>query len=922
MQGEIVAFDLETTGLDIKSDEIIEIGIVKFKNGEVIQRYQSLVKPSIPIPPVITHLTGIHQDDVADAPLLQDLMPELLPRFGDATLVAHNASFDMSFMRRYGVLAENKVIDTYELAAILLPSAARYSLNSLTNAAGITLDNAHRALDDAVATGFLYWHLWREASRLPYALLTEIIGASAKMKWQLKEFFQAALAESLKQAVSTPAVSPFYAEELSAKPLTPSTATRATVDPAQVNEIFKASGKLEATLANFESRQPQIHMAKEVTDALNNGAQMMIEAGTGTGKSLAYLIPAALWATKNDQRVVVATNTINLQEQLLNKDIPIVEQILGDGLKAALMKGRGNYLCPRRLESLRRRKPANLEELRSLAKILVWMQSDSSGDRGSLSLRAGEWNTWSRLSAQDEDCTSFQCSSIMHGVCPFYRARKRAETAHLLITNHALLIADARIENRALPEYFNLIVDEAHHLEDAITNGLSRRIDQPLILAHLRDIGGARGTTMGDFLSAARRNMPTNASSKLDGFSASIDDTLRLMNTKVRNFFRMLHDFVVMQEVKNRYQMRMLNSHRDSGAFFQVQNAWKQLSEYFLVITDALAHLSAALPRYQEYQIPEFDEFGSALGAHRRQLADLHELLEQFVQEPDANCVYAVSPGDSSENLRINIAPLHVGPLMETFLNERKETIIMTSATLRTQGNFDHLKERLYADHYATHAVGSTFDYERSTLLYVPEDIPEPAQRTGYQKMLERGIIELAAALDGRVMVLFTSYAQLRETSKAITPRLTLGDILVYDQSFGTSREMLLESFKSAEKAVLMGTRSFWEGIDIPGDDLSAIVIARLPFAVPTDPIFAARSETYNNAFQQYAIPDAILRFRQGFGRLIRSSTDRGIVAIFDRRVISKTYGSNFLDSLPDCTVQYGTLENLPRAATRWLTQA
>jgi DNA polymerase-3 subunit epsilon/ATP-dependent DNA helicase DinG len=224
----------------------------------------------------------------------------------------------------------------------------------------------------------------------------------------------------------------------------------------------------------------------------------------------------------------------------------------------------------------------------------------------------------------------------------------------------------------------------------------------------------------------------------------------------------------------------------------------------------------------------------------------------------------------------------------------------MTSATLQTRGNFDYIRERLNGEQVATTEVGSPFNYRESTLLYIPNDIPEPNNRNAYQQAVEKGIVELAAALNGRVLALFTSYTQLRQTAQAITPRLALGDIAVYDQSDGTSRQALLEGFTSAQKAVLLGTRSFWEGIDIPGEDLSALVIVRLPFAVPSDPVFAARSETYQNSFNDYAIPDAILRFRQGFGRLIRTSTDRGIVTVFDRRIISKGYGVNFIEALPE----------------------
>lgn len=919
MRGELIAFDLETTGLDVAKSEIIEIGIAKFCDGALVNSYQTFVKPTRPIPAEITQLTGIQQEDVQQAPPIEALLEELEAQFGSAPVIAHNAGFDVSFMRRHNLLPDNAVIDTLELASIVLPSAARYNLNSLATAAGIPLEKAHRALDDATATGQLYWTFWQKLIRLPYPVLADIISAAGAQQWDLLPLFQSALTEALRAGRDGRVNSPFFTEEPAGEPLKPSQAARGKVDIDRVGSMFDAKGGLGSLMPGYEARGAQAEMACAVTSALNEGDQVMIEAGTGTGKSLAYLIPAAHWATRNDQRVVVSTHTINLQEQLLKKDMPIVHGVIKRDLHASIMKGRGNYLCPRRLDSLRRRKPANLDELRTLAKVLIWIQNGCSGDRGDLTLRAGEWSTWARLSAQDEDCTSFRCASEMNGVCPYYRARRRAETAHILITNHALLIADARIENRVLPEYFNLIIDEAHHLEDAITDGLSWQIDQQLILARLRDIGGGRSSTLRELLAAARRAVPAEEPARLEQFVGNATDTLGLMNTLARKYFRALHEFAAVHDRGNRYQMRLLHSQRESGSFANAQAAWKQLAEYFLAVADALGRLALALPRYEQYGIANLEDYRSEIRGHHHFLNAVHEQLEQFTFDPDSNMVYGITPGDRAERLRIHIAPLHVGPLMEEFLNQRKESIILTSATLRTQGNFEHIKERLYADHYGTTALGSPFDYKRSTLVYVPDDMPEPNQRNAYQRMVERGIVELAAELEGRMLVLFTSYAQLRETSRAITPRLKLGDIVVYDQSFGTSRDVLLESFKSAERAVLMGTRSFWEGIDIPGEDLSAVVLARLPFAVPSDPIFSARSETYENAFQQYAVPDAILRFRQGFGRLIRSSSDRGIVAIFDKRVISKNYGASFLESLPECTIRYGSLDHLPQMARQWL---
>ena len=921
MHGEFIAFDLETTGLDAASDEIIEIGIARFRDGELIDQYQSLVKPSKPIPAEITQLTGIDQEDLENQPRIQDVLTDVARMVEDLPLVAHNAQFDVSFLGKHLPLDAHLAIDTVELASIMLPAAQRYNLGSLARSMGIELARAHRAFDDALATGILYWRLWEIVCQLPTDLIAEVITASSGMTWHLRAVFQSALEDGLRHQGMTRAREPFYAERLTAPALDISQAGHRRLQAAAIDQVFGENGALANCHGAYEKREQQVRMAHGITRAFNEGEQLMIEAGTGTGKSIAYLVPAALWAVSNGQRVTVSTNTINLQEQLLQKDIPLVRQIVGEELQAALMKGRGNYLCPRRLATLRRRKPANLDELRTLAKILVWLENGASGDRGGINLRAGEWPVWTRLSAQDEDCSAFRCSSEMEGVCPYYKARKKAETAHILITNHALLIADARIDNRALPDYHHLVVDEAHQLEDAITDGLSRRIDQQLIMARLRELGTVRSGAFGLFLSGARDHLPQEHVKRLETFIATISDAVDEMKREIRRYFRALHDFSKTSKLGGRYPRRMLNSHRESGSFVNVQTAWRLLAEYFLAVTDRLEHLIQALPRYERFDMPGFNDVSSEIRAHWRFLAEMHEQLEHFTNDPEGNSIYAVAARESPERLQIQVSPLHVGPMMEEFLNQRLESIVLTSATLTTQGNFEHISERLYTEDFRQVSLGSPFNFKTSTLLYVPTDMPEPSQRHDYQRMVERGIIELAAELQGRVMVLFTSYAQLRETSRAVTPRLALGDIAVFDQSFGGSRDALLAAFKETERAVLMGTRSFWEGVDIPGDDLSGLVIARLPFAVPSDPVFSARSETYSDAFQQYAVPDAILRFRQGFGRLIRSRSDRGVVAIFDSRVISKRYGADFLESLPDCTVQYGALENLAPVASAWINE-
>ena len=281
--------------------------------------------------------------------------------------------------------------------------------------------------------------------------------------------------------------------------------------------------------------------------------------------------------------------------------------------------------------------------------------------------------------------------------------------------------------------------------------------------------------------------------------------------------------------------------------------------------------------------------------------------------------IYWVESPPQNPAVAIQAAPLHIGHLMERFIWFEKRSVILTSATLTTAGNFDYVRNRLQADDPEELRLGSPFDYQNAALLYLVDDIPEPTNMQGHQLHINRGVTDLCKATGGRTLVLFTSYSQLQKTAKAITAPLAQEGIIVYEQGSGPSPHSLLKSFQQAEQAVLLGTRAFWEGVDIPGQALSVLVIAKLPFQVPSDPIVAARSETYQESFQEFMLPEAILSFRQGFGRLIRSKQDVGVVAVFDKRLLNKSYGSLFLSSLPDCTIQTGSLSNLPETASKWL---
>lgn len=920
MRGELVALDLETTGLDPTQDQIIEIGAVRFKNGEVIDQFSAMVDPGRPIPPIVSTLTGIQNEDVIGKPHLSAVLPALKAFVGDSPWVGHNIGFDASFLYRQDALRENLRIDTYELASVLLPTAPRYNLTSLTQLLHFDIESAHRALFDARATAFVYWKLWEKALTLPYGTLREILNLAGDLAWDGRPVFEAALRERTPSDENT-VYTLFTPDTGERKTLRPNE-TQTRIKPEEVAETLGDQGALAAAFPDYEYRPQQVSMAQAVAKAFNQSDHLIVEAGTGTGKSLAYLIPAVQWALRNNERVVISTNTINLQDQLLEKDIPAVRAALGVDFNAAVMKGRGNYLCPRRLLTVRRRRPSSVDELRVLAKILVWLLESSSGDRSEISLRGSEdWVTWSRLSAEDEGCTTNRCLVEMAGACPFYKARKAADAAHILIVNHALLLSDAASDNAVLAPYDYAVIDEAHHLEEATTSSMTWRLDAPTLYRRLIDLGGVRRGLLGNLL-VSLVTSPTITEKdkrKLEKYIGVIEEATNDMQAHITALFGAFRALLAELNITRgdfAMQVRVLDPVRKKSSFGQIETAWTLLKEYFNGVSEAMETVAGALRRHDD--IEHHAELLNSTETAARYLEDVRVQLDGFIANPDSNTVYWINLSQD-DALSLHTAPLHIGKLVTEALWNRKKSVVLTSATLETHGTFDYVRERLSAQNVKTLEVGSPFNYRESTLIYVPTDMPDPNEKHKYQQGLERALIELTTALDGRVLALFTSYTQLRTTAQAITARLALGNIAVYDQSDGSSRQALLEGFKTSQKGILLGTRSFWEGVDLPGDLLRAVVITRLPFSVPTDPIFASRADTYSDAFNDYTLPDAILRFRQGFGRLIRTKSDRGVVVVLDARVLTKQYGRAFIESLPDCTTMKGTLANLATAAQDWL---
>ena len=924
----IVSIDIETTGLSQDRDAIIEIGAVKFKGHRVEAEWETVINPGKHIPEFITGLTGISDVEVRNAPKFKDVVHDLEAFVGDAPVVGHNVRFDLGFLQKGGILQYNEVIDTYELAAVLMPTASRYNLGALGKQLGILLPATHRAMDDARVTMAALNKLFEMARELPLEVLAEIVRLGEVLDWDANWTFQQILKERAKDGIKakkttkqTPA--PIWHDDTKLPPLS-NPDEPGPLDTDEVASILEYGGPFSQYFESFEQRPEQVGMIRAVSDALSYGQHLMVEAGTGVGKSFAYLVPAALFSLQNNTRVVVSTNTINLQDQLIQRDLPNLSQALNLDFRFSVLKGRSNYLCPRRLETMRHTGPRNKDEMRVLAKVMVWQLNNQSGDRSELNLTGPtEREAWTRISAEDDACTTETCIKRARGSCPFHRAKSASQTANVLIVNHALLLSDVATGSKVLPEYSHLIIDEGHHLESATTNALSFRLNQFDMDRMMKEVGGTSAGVLGRLLGETSTTLrPADFGLIQQKVKRATDKAFRIEQMN-KEFFNVLGEFARLQREGQRpsnyaWQARVLPETRTIAFWDEVEIAWDATGETLRNLLKELTEIyRAAAELYGDGHENLEDVIGDISNVMRR-LTEAEANITGMISKPISGMVYWIEVQPNQNRLSLNAAPLSVASLVEKYLWHEKRSVILTSATLTTHGEFQYIRNTLGADEADEMQLGSPYDYESAALLYIANDMPEPNQN-GYEQMLNQTIISTAKATGGRMLVLFTSYAALKRASRGITSALAREDIYVYEQGQGASPNALLESFKATENAVLLGTRSFWEGVDVPGDSLSVVFITKLPFDVPTDPLIAARSEIYEDSFNQYYLPEAILKFRQGFGRLIRTASDRGVVGILDRRVLTKQYGRLFLESLPPCTARQGPAANLSREAGKWL---
>jgi predicted DnaQ family exonuclease/DinG family helicase len=906
---EYAALDLETTGLDPERDRVIEVGAVAFdSNGLTLETLEQLVDPGRAVPDAVQRLTGIEPQSLVGAAAPEVAIEALTKVLAGRQAVGHGASLDLDFLRAAGRWdAGRELIDTLHVARILLPNVPSHSLSNLAIELGLEQPRPHRALDDAEATRQLFLRLRDEAAGLEEGLKESMLALVAPYPWAIASFF----AESL---VMPPPDLPPAGDAGTGAELGEPRRSRAaaTDDPDLLARLLAPDGALAAAFPDYEHRESQLQMLLAVAQTFKRGGMLAVEAGTGTGKSLAYLIPALARAVKRAERVVVSTHTHTLQEQLMSRDLPGLRHWLPWDFTTCLLKGRSNYISLRRWRRYLAEPCHADEELRFKLKILVWLHQTESGDRSELRLQGREEVYWARIASDPLDCVGVHCRAED---CYVHRARAEAERSDLIVVNHALLLADAARGGGLLPAYDHLVVDEAHHLEDAATQGLRQEVDGPGLLALLERLASGAEGEQGLIADAVAQ--PRLGESQ-DPLSAARPIAVSA-RARAAAMFEIAGQWV---------RARLAENGRDESLRLtpatKEADGWPDVALEAENAVTALAALDAQLRRSVAMSRDalggeEPDQVLRELEIIRGRLAEAAQLLREALLEPEANRIYWFTVLARSSNLVLRSAPLNVGSLLREHVYRDRSTVIFTSASLAVAGRFDYFQHRVGLERdIETLLLPSPFDYLDQALICLPSDLPEP-QDIDFDEVVTEIVAEISGRIGGRTLALFTSHRQLRDVYDSLKHRGDLDEVLILGQGIDGQRRHVLKSFVESERPLLLGTASFWEGIDIPGDRLSCVIIVRLPFPVPSDPVYAARAEQLRDSFSMYALPRAALRLKQGFGRLIRRGSDRGAVVILDGRISTRDYGRALLEALPPASRYVGPAADVGSRVEAWL---
>ena len=929
MLNQFVACDLETTGLDPNTDKIVEIGLVKTENGKTIERFSALVNPGRALPVRIKRLTGLRDADLVSCPPLAEVLPDALKFIGDNPVVGHNIGFDLRFLSAAaGCAIPNEAYDTLELARLVLPGAAGYRLESLCRLLDLEIPR-HRALKDAEAAAAVFQVLSGRLRALDLGLLIELNRLLTQARSSLAPLLNSLVREGLSrfsdQKIKSHNLAVFADSRETETRRAPAVAEppAAHLDPEQVRTFFSQDGPLAGTISGYEQRPQQSDMAAKIAQSLNEQKYLLLEAGTGVGKSMAYLLPLVLWCAASGQRAVVSTHTINLQEQLWKKDVPLLARASGVPFQAALVKGRSNYLCLRRWFAAVAGEHFP-EEAAFLARVFSWLTVTKTGEKSELTMAPKDFDYWQTICGDADSCLGGICRYQKH--CFINRARRKAEDSDLIIVNHSLLFTDVRAENRVLPPYGPLVIDEAHHLEDAATAHLGRQVAQGVMHTFF--------AAMGKILARLKEQAPPSEGKK---WFAAINGAqeMRLEAAEAsRLFFFLLGEFVRCRQSgddggSGRVTLRLPRTGED----------WQEVADRSAMLAGQINSLAEETKKIiamiELWTIADEGWAGRARDLDQTIQSGLALAgdLELIMNCSGDNFVYWVETDLNAEgsagHTTLLTAPIDVGSLLYENFFKNKVPVILTSATLSVGDSFQHYKDRTGL-HYLPDGLlletryDSPFAYENQALLCISRDLPAPglAAPDDYLGQLARIIHRLVSANKGRSLVLFTSHRTLREIYRQLKPELEEEDICILGHGIDGGRSKILEEFKSTARSVLFGSSSFWEGVDVPGEALTCVIIVKLPFWAPSIPVIEARLEDLarkkRDGFKEFSVPQAVIRFKQGFGRLIRTGADRGAVVILDRRIIDKRYGRYFLNSLPLKSHIRGDTELIVKKIAEW----
>lgn len=712
------------------------------------------------------------------------------------------------------------------------------------------------------------------------------------------------------------------------------------IEPLDIEETKKAllpEGKVAEVMGDkYELREEQLQMLQSVTSSFNDNLISLIEAGTGTGKTFSYLIPAVAWALKNEERIVISTNTINLQEQLIDKDIPLLYDAFEDDFNYSLVKGMRNYLCLLRTETIQDGlfEMADDDEVDPINDILDWAKVTEDGSLSDLSFTPPD-SVWDKVSAESDSCLRARCP--YYSRCFFYKSRREVASSQLLIVNHHLLFSDLAIKSASessdagiLPPFKRVIFDEAHHLNDTATSHFGMRATKFGIIRVLRRLKrkskGGQGKGLIYYTASLatklvkmyRKGIVNDLLRKVeDLLSNKVDTVERYINDS----FDALYNFclpITQEKEGGKEEINLRITEEITG-----REGWDNIDKKFSILRIRLKELHEEIKAITDilidYEVEsdiaklivEFKGVGNKLDYYS-------DVISTFLSTEDDGFVRWVEGrmGRGGILSGLGLSPLDISPTLKERLYSKCDTVIMTSATMAVNKSFQFLKTGLGLEdeqRVDEHILPSPFNYEEQLLLTIPNDIPEPGN-VGYADAISDLITKAVKASRGNALILFTSYTLLETVYKNIYGELENDGILALKQG-AFPRGRLLDKFRIEDNSVLFATDSFWEGVDVPGDALKLVIIARLPFRVPTEPIIEARVEYLEsqglNSFMDYSLPVAVLKFKQGFGRLIRTKTDKGAVLVLDKRVISKFYGKFFLNSLPDCTRLVDSSDNI-----------